>query len=75
MEGLLNSVSAGILMYMALVDLLTEDLVDPKGEGQLEAPGRYHRLHAPRRRLDVDPRQMGLASLRRFRLSMCMRAI
>ncbi|GJN09862.1 hypothetical protein PR202_ga27908 [Eleusine coracana subsp. coracana] len=29
-EGLLNSVAAGILIYMALVDLLAEDFMNPK---------------------------------------------
>ncbi|KAL5198050.1 hypothetical protein ABZP36_001562 [Zizania latifolia] len=29
-EGLLNSVAAGILVYMALVDLLAEDFMNPK---------------------------------------------
>lgn len=33
MEGLLNSKAAGILMYMALIDLLAEDLADPKVKG------------------------------------------
>ncbi|KAK6773874.1 hypothetical protein RDI58_029113 [Solanum bulbocastanum] len=29
-QGVLNSVSAGILIYMALVDLLVTDFMDPK---------------------------------------------
>lgn len=29
-EGILNSVAAGILIYMALVDLLAEDFMNPK---------------------------------------------
>jgi len=29
-EGILNSVAAGILVYMALVDLLAEDFMNPK---------------------------------------------
>jgi zinc transporter 1/2/3 len=29
-EGSLNSVAAGILVYIALVDLLTEDFMNPK---------------------------------------------
>lgn len=29
-EGCLNSVAAGILIYMALVDLLAEDFMNPK---------------------------------------------
>ncbi|VAI56778.1 unnamed protein product [Triticum turgidum subsp. durum] len=34
MEGLLNSVAAGILVYMALVDLLAEELTNPKVQGR-----------------------------------------
>ncbi|XP_015694928.2 zinc transporter 8-like [Oryza brachyantha] len=33
-EGLLNSVAAGILLYMALVDLLAEDFTDPRVQGR-----------------------------------------
>ncbi|KAL2942961.1 Zinc transporter 8 [Bienertia sinuspersici] len=29
-QGLLNSIAAGILIYMALVDLLAPDFMDPK---------------------------------------------
>ncbi len=29
-EGILNSVAAGILIYMALVDLLAEDFMNPR---------------------------------------------
>lgn len=29
-QGLLNSVAAGILIYMALVDLLAQDFMNPK---------------------------------------------
>nr|CAD1817532.1 unnamed protein product [Ananas comosus var. bracteatus] len=33
-EGVLNSVAAGILVYMALVDLLAEDFMNPKVQGK-----------------------------------------
>ncbi|KAF0908256.1 hypothetical protein E2562_023874 [Oryza meyeriana var. granulata] len=33
-EGLLNSVAAGILVYMALVDLLAEDFMNPRVQGR-----------------------------------------
>jgi zinc transporter 1/2/3 len=37
-EGSLNSVAAGILVYIALVDLLAEDFMNPKvqSRGQLQ---------------------------------------
>ncbi|CAI0401463.1 unnamed protein product [Linum tenue] len=34
-SGILNSASAGILIYMALVDLLAQDFMNPKLQGNL----------------------------------------
>ena len=35
-EGLLNSVAAGILIYMALVDLLAADFMNPRVQSKLK---------------------------------------
>lgn len=53
-EGVLNSAAAGILIYMALVDILAADLLHPKVAELHKASNISQLLPSPRSRVHVS---------------------
>ncbi|KAG6507006.1 hypothetical protein ZIOFF_032341 [Zingiber officinale] len=65
-QGMLDSVAAGILIYMALVDLLAVDFMNPKVQSNVKLQVMIKFCLATGRRIDVTCCQVGLETLPNF---------